>query len=1234
MSTAVAGEVARAASLDALLAAERARVRAALRLAVSFGVGAVVLAGLAAAGLALGGGRWLVLPALAPVLAWLCLALAAGALAVAARPRVQARAADDVVARAVERERALRAGSLRAAREVAAAGPLGARAADALARQLGAGGGALAPAWLAGARRLAGASAWACGAGLVALGGSTLLAGDGVRALAHPVAAARGTLLPTMRVLGAPARVARGRPLVVTVEAPGRRRVRAAWRVAGRAWVERELALGSDGRAALPLGAVDADLALVVSDGRARTDTVRVRVEERPFVGDVSVRAEFPAYLGRASEVLPAGDVLRVPRGTTLLVSARASGRLARAALVGPGGVVALEPAGALLSARLTPNASGRWAWDAADARGPADAPAPLDVALVADSTPVVTIVTPATDSAIDGLATVAVHVRAGDDHGLARVTLRTTVERAAGGREPAATTPLAGGVGPAWEGDAVVRPEAMRLAPGDRVRVQALAVDASPWAQAGASRELVLRVPGGAELRAAARRAADSAAAGASSAAAAARSLAERTGDAARARDAGGSGANGAKYQAAERARGLAAEQRQLGARVADVREQAAALERRLRQSGALDSSLARQLADVQRLLRDALTPELAAQLADVERAAGQQGAGGAGMSASLEQLAARQRALREQLEQSGEMLRRAALEGAMQTLRDDARELATAQARAAERLARQERGAASNAEPAESPAALAESARTLSADVDSLGRRLARAQAEAGSQRAGAAARDAARSAAAMARAAAPERSGREEGGRDGQRAGAPAPVATSAERGAQGKSPGAEGRAESGMPNGGAANPAASDATPNAKAPGANESGTGAPNTRTSVGDRSGAEGQSGRADAGARAQSARDAAGAMREAAERLADARRQQVDAWKNELGAALDRAAQEAQQLAREQQQLARDARDGARDPASLRSAQAAVQQGAEQAARRVEQAGRQSSLLSQRARRAMADARQEVGEAARALQQGGQQGAQQGGQSSTQPGGGSPGTSSGSPGGDAPTQMREAGDALARAASALVRDRERVRGAASSTGFEEMVAQMRQLAGQQGQINQQAGGLPIPVPGAAGQGARDAARRLARQQRGVAERLGELGDANPSGRSDALAGEARQLAQALERQAAPNATAPDPSTIARQQQLYRKMLEAGRTLEQDERDDQGKREARSGAGVAAVAPATGVESGRAGARYALPAWGDLRALSAEERRLVTEYFRRLNGGTSGTPTGGAGATP
>ena len=66
--------------------------------------------------------------------------------------------------------------------------------------------------------------------------------------------------------------------------------------------------------------------------------------------------------------------------------------------------------------------------------------------------------------------------------------------------------------------------------------------------------------------------------------------------------------------------------------------------------------------------------------------------------------------------------------------------------------------------------------------------------------------------------------------------------------------------------------------------------------------------------------------------------------------------------------------------------------------------------------------------------------------------------------------------------------------------------------------------------------------------------------------------------------------------------------------------LEQDERDDQGPREAK--AGGAAGRAVDGPASGRAGNRFAPPTWNELRGLGPEERRLVIEYFRRLNGTT------------
>jgi len=201
---------------------------------------------------------------------------------------------------------------------------------------------------------------------------------------------------------------------------------------------------------------------------------------------------------------------------------------------------------------------------------------------------------------------------------------------------------------------------------------------------------------------------------------------------------------------------------------------------------------------------------------------------------------------------------------------------------------------------------------------------------------------------------------------------------------------------------------------------------------------------------------------------------------------------------------------------------------------------------------------------------------------------------------------------MRDAAQALNQALSSLVRDRERVNNSSSASGFGEMLEQMKQLAQQQGSLNGQMQGLSMLPGGAQGQQAQQQARALSRQQRGVAEGLQDVADIDPTGRLEALAREAQQVAQALDRGAS------DPAVAARQQQLYRRMLDAGRFLEKEERDDQGPREARAGDGRGTTR-ATGATSGKDGVRFLPPTWHDLRGLSPDERRLVYEYFRRLN---------------
>jgi len=217
-----------------------------------------------------------------------------------------------------------------------------------------------------------------------------------------------------------------------------------------------------------------------------------------------------------------------------------------------------------------------------------------------------------------------------------------------------------------------------------------------------------------------------------------------------------------------------------------------------------------------------------------------------------------------------------------------------------------------------------------------------------------------------------------------------------------------------------------------------------------------------------------------------------------------------------------------------------------------------------------------------------------------------------------GQPGGSEQAQnaMKDASEALNQALSSLVRDREKVNNAQSASGFTEMMEQLKELAQKQGSLNGQMQGLNLLPGGAQGDAAKQQSRVLARQQRDVAKTLADVSDADQTGRTDALAKEAQTLAQQMER------SGIDPSVAARQQQLYRRLLDAGRFLEQDERDDQGPREAKSGAAAAGRGRVDGAQSGKAANKFAPPTWNELRGLGPEERRLVIEYFRRLNGST------------
>src|SRR5207237_1332546 len=182
----------------------------------------------------------------------------------------------------------------------------------------------------------------------------TPLFGDGLLALLLPVKAWNGTLLPKLEFRGLPHEVMRGEELTLDIAAPRRSQVTLSQRTTGEGWRTTSLAVSPNGVARTQVGPMRGALTLVVADGRASTDTIVVRVTDRPFVGAISMRATYPAYLGRAPEGLPVGEPARVPQGTIVDVTGRASTLLSAVRLIAPQAVIELHANGHAFSGRFT----------------------------------------------------------------------------------------------------------------------------------------------------------------------------------------------------------------------------------------------------------------------------------------------------------------------------------------------------------------------------------------------------------------------------------------------------------------------------------------------------------------------------------------------------------------------------------------------------------------------------------------------------------------------------------------------------------------------------------------------------------------------------------------------------------------------------------------------------------------------------------------------------------------
>ncbi len=330
------------------------------------------------------------------------------------------------------------------------------------------------------------------------------------------------------------------------------------------------------------------------------------------------------------------------------------------------------------------------------------------------------------------------------------------------------------------------------------------------------------------------------------------------------------------------------------------------------------------------------------------------------------------------------------------------------------------------------------------------------------------------------------------------------------------------------------------------------------------------------------------SGQEAADSLAQLPNELRQRRDSLASAWRQETLDALNRALAETAALARRQQEVADALREGEAG-ASTRARQAAVEEGTHAIEQEISAAAGRHALVSPQLEAALGYAQNQMKQAREQLEQG------------------DPNPANAAP------FAEQALDALNATAHALVRTAERVAGAQSGSGFQEAVEQLARMAQQQQGMNGDAQGL-LPIMGMGGDAMMQRIRELANRQRQLAEQLERLQAGGDAGAAGALAQEARELARQLE------AGRLDRRTIERQERLYRKLLDAGRSLSGEEPDEQKQRTSRSATGDSVHIPAALLPGATGtGPKVRYPTWDELTGLTPEQRRMVLEYFRRLN---------------
>jgi hypothetical protein len=311
-------------------------------------------------------------------------------------------------------------------------------------------------------------------------------------------------------------------------------------------------------------------------------------------------------------------------------------------------------------------------------------------------------------------------------------------------------------------------------------------------------------------------------------------------------------------------------------------------------------------------------------------------------------------------------------------------------------------------------------------------------------------------------------------------------------------------------------------------------------------------------------------------------------RRQEMQQeWRRQVVQAMDHALTETSRLAERQLKVQDDLAERGEPSAATRAEQAAIEEGVRRVLEQVRQAGGKNALVPPQIGAALGAAQTRMQQTREAI-------------------------SSAAPNNrEAADQAGEAVDALNAAAHQLLRARSDVSASQSGSGLAEALERLAELAQQQGGLGQQGAGL---LPMAGGGAIREQLQKLAARQRALAQELQKLrGEGSIPGAGD-MAEEAAQLARRLE------AGRLERQVVERQERLFRRMLDAGRTLRGREEDEKKERQSTSATGESVhLPPALRARLEDENKRLRVPTWEELQRLSPEERRLVVDYFRRLS---------------